>query len=460
MNQITFIDIEVGSNDKKIFDIGAVKPDGSSFHSASFAGLSDYVKGTDYICGHNIINHDLKYIGDTLRDAGVNIGNAVDTLYLSPLLFPKKPYHALLKDDKLQTEELNNPLNDAKKAMDLFNDEVAAFHNLDSGLRTIYYRLLREEKEFLAFFRLMESYGMVEREDLMRKSFRAIFRRDSVPDLIMQRFAGTICSNADIDSMVRQHPVSLAYSLALIDALENDSSTRSVTPHWVLHNYPEVEQIMFRLRSSPCHTGCPYCNRNHDIYSGLKRWFGFDSFRKYDGVPLQERAVRAAIENKSLLAVFPTGGGKSLTFQLPALMAGENTSGLTVVISPLQSLMKDQVDNLERRNITEAVTINGLLDPIERAKAFERVEDGSASLLYISPESLRSKSVERLISGRKITRFVIDEAHCFSSWGQDFRVDYLYIGDFIKSIQQKKNLPESIPVSCFTAATCWNCAIT
>ena len=451
MNQITFIDIEVGSNDKKVFDIGAVKPDGSSFHSASFAGLSDYVKGTDYICGHNIINHDLKYIGDTLRDAGVNIGNAVDTLYLSPLLFPKKPYHALLKDDKLQTEELNNPLNDAKKAMDLFNDEVAAFHNLDSGLRTIYYRLLREEKEFLAFFRLMESYGMVEREDLMRKSFRAIFRRDSVPDLIMQRFAGTICSNADIDSMVRQHPVSLAYSLALIDALENDSSTRSVTPHWVLHNYPEVEQIMFRLRSSPCHTGCPYCNRNLDIYSGLKRWFGFDSFRKYDGVPLQERAVRAAIENKSLLAVFPTGGGKSLTFQLPALMAGENTSGLTVVISPLQSLMKDQVDNLERRNITEAVTINGLLDPIERAKAFERVEDGSASLLYISPESLRSKSVERLISGRKITRFVIDEAHCFSSWGQDFRVDYLYIGDFIKSIQQKKNLPESIPVSCFTA---------
>ena len=114
---------------------------------------------------------------------------------------------------------------------------------------------------------------------------------------------------------------------------------------------------------------------------------------------------------RSILAVFPTGGGKSLAFQLPALMAGENTSGLTVVISPLQSLMKDQVDNLENRNITEAVTINGLLDPIERAKAFERVEDGSAAILYIAPESLRSRSVERLLSGRKIVRFVIDEAH-------------------------------------------------
>ncbi|RZJ49971.1 MAG: RecQ family ATP-dependent DNA helicase, partial [Chryseobacterium sp.] len=74
-----------------------------------------------------------------------------------------------------------------------------------------------------------------------------------------------------------------------------------------------------------------------------------------------------------------------------------------------------------------------------------------ASILYISPESLRSKTIERLVLGRKISRFVIDEAHCFSSWGQDFRVDYLYIGDFIKSIQEKKNLEDAIPISCFTA---------
>ena len=88
---------------------------------------------------------------------------------------------------------------------------------------------------------------------------------------------------------------------------------------------------------------------------------------------------------------------------------------------------------------------------LKEAKSFERVEDGSASILYISPESLRSKTIERLLLGRNIVRFVIDEAHCFSSWGQDFRVDYLYIGDFIKSIQEKKNLEEAIPVSCFTA---------
>ena len=113
--------------------------------------------------------------------------------------------------------------------------------------------------------------------------------------------------------------------------------------------------------------------------------------------------------------------------------------------------MKDQVDNLEKAGIIEAVTINGLLDPIERAKAIERVEDGSASILYIAPESLRSKTIERILLGRNVVRFVIDEAHCFSSWGQDFRVDYLYIGDFIRSYQEKKNLKGRIPVSCFTA---------
>ncbi|MGB3468189.1 MAG: RecQ family ATP-dependent DNA helicase, partial [Cyclobacteriaceae bacterium] len=196
---------------------------------------------------------------------------------------------------------------------------------------------------------------------------------------------------------------------------------------------------------------CAYCNESLDIANALSRYFGYNLFRTYEDVPLQEKAVQSAVNGESLIAVFPTGGGKSLTFQLPALIAGETSKGLTIIISPLQSLMKDQVDNLEKRGITEAATINGLLDPIARSKAFERIETGTASLLYISPESLRSRSIERLVSGRAIVRFVIDEAHCFSSWGHDFRVDYLYIGDFIKNLQEKKGMKKAIPVSCFTA---------
>ena len=431
MKSIAFIDTEIDPKSQKILDIGSFRDSGISFHSNSIAAVIEFLQGADYICGHNIINFDLKYIQSVVHDAGINASNIIDTLHLSPLLFPARPYHALLKDDKIQTEEENNPLNDARKARDLFYDEIAAFERTDISVKQIFYLLLHDKREFLAFFKFI--------------SF--ITRESDIELLIRNKFRAGICEHADLSRMVTEHPIELAYCLALI----NCQSRYSITPPWILKNYPAVEQVMGALRNKPCITGCIYCNMALNGTIGIKKYFGFDSFRNYAGEPLQEKAVKAALDNKSFLAVFPTGGGKSITFQVPAFMSGEATKGLTVVISPLQSLMKDQVDNLEKAGITDAVTINGLLDPIERGKSFERVEDGSASLLYISPESLRSRTIERLLLGRNIVRFVIDEAHCFSSWGQNFRVDYLYIGDFIKSIQDKKNLDKPIPVSCFTA---------
>jgi len=405
------------------------------FHKASSFEFVDFLKGAEYVCGHNILNHDIKYIGKAINATGIAPENIIDTLYLSPLLFPAKPYHALVKDDKLQSEDTNNPLNDSIKARDLFYDEFSAFGKTDETFKQILYGLLKDRHEFQAFFRFND-YTSADA---------------NVEGLIRRKFKSEICEYADLAKIISQYPIELAYALSLINAFILNRKVHSITPPWVLKNYPKVERIMLRLRNTPCIRGCAYCNEALDIHKGLKRFFGFDSYRTFGGEPLQENAVQAAIDNKSLLAVFPTGGGKSITFQVPALMSGENSKGLTVVISPLQSLMKDQVDNLAGYGITDAVTINGLLDPIERAKSFELVEDGSATILYISPESLRSKSIERLILGRKIVRFVIDEAHCFSSWGQDFRVDYLYIGDFIRSIQEKKNLEDGIPVSCFTA---------
>ncbi|PTB97276.1 RecQ family ATP-dependent DNA helicase [Marivirga lumbricoides] len=435
MKSIAFIDTEIEPRSGRILDIGSVKGDGSSFHKASITEFIQFLNGTQFICGHNIFNHDIKYVGKALTDVGINSSNIIDTLFLSPLLFPTRPYHALLKDDKLQSEEINNPLNDSIKAKDLFNDEISAFHQTDEILKQIFFLLLNDKREFYSFFRFIA----YQSETI------------NLEELIRQKFENEICKQVDLSSIISEHPIELAYCLSLVSSFIKYKKIHSITPAWVLKNYPEVERIMFRLRNQPCVSGCEYCNNALDVHKGLKRFFGFDSYRTYGGEPLQEKAVKAAVDHKSILAVFPTGGGKSITFQVPALMSGEATKGLTVVISPLQSLMKDQVDNLEKIGITEAVTINGLLDPIERAKSFERVEDGSATILYISPESLRSKTIERLILGRKIVRFVIDEAHCFSSWGQDFRVDYLYIGDFIKQLQDKKNLEDGIPVSCFTA---------
>ncbi|PSK90997.1 RecQ family ATP-dependent DNA helicase [Taibaiella chishuiensis] len=433
MIAIAFFDIEVSATGKQLLDIGCVLSDDSAFHKNQSQEFAQFVAQCDFICGHNIVAHDLTYLQKHFGNIEWGNHKAIDTLLLSPLLFPKQPYHRLLKDDKVQTDELNNPLNDARKARDLFYDEVAAFQALDKEFKAILYGLLYDQKGFGNFFRYLNYTGPASKAQL--------------ETIISTRFQDTICNNSDLASFIATTPVALAYTLALL----NCDDRFSITPAWVLKNYPDVERLLFLMRNNPCVTGCSYCRLALDPVRALQKHFDFPGFRKYGDQPLQEDAVRAAIHGASILAVFPTGGGKSITFQVPALMSGENAKALTVVIAPLQSLMKDQVDNLEKKGITEAVTINGLLDPIERGKAVERIESGLASLLYISPESLRSVTIERLLLKRKIARFVIDEAHCFSSWGQDFRVDYLYIGDFIKNLQQQKGLDYTIPVSCFTA---------
>ena len=433
MRKVSFFDLEIDPTKNLILDVGCIRWDGTAFHENSVHKFIKFINDSDFIVGHNVFKHDLRYVHQYLGETTFGLLKTIDTLYLSPLLFPSRPYHNLLKDDKLQIDELNNPLNDSIKAKHLFFDHVNAFQNLEDGLRKIFFNLLKEQIEFSCFFKYLEYEVNLTDEEL--------------ESLIQSFFAKKICNNSNVSRLIKEAPVGLVYSLALI----NSNDKYSITPPWVLHNFPDVERVLFLLRGRPCVTGCSYCDKALNPYKALKRHFGFDQFRFYGDAPLQENAVNAAIRNKSLLAVFPTGGGKSITFQLPALMSGENTKALTVIISPLQSLMKDQVDNLERKNITDAVTINGLLNPIERSEAIERIHDGGANLLYISPESLRSVTIEKLLLGRKIDRFVIDEAHCFSSWGQDFRVDYLYIGDFIKNLQENKGLSDKIPVSCFTA---------
>ncbi len=432
MGKLVFFDLEVNAKGQ-IMDIGAVSDTNETFHSSRIGEFLEFIDGCEYLCGHNIVEHDYKYLAPFLKANPV----LIDTLYLSPLLFPKNPYHRLVKDDKIETEELNNPLSDALKAQSLFYDELNTFNSLPNNYKKLFSELLSKDKHFEGFFKFINYSPSIFR----------IFSQSSLSN-VAEILDGKMCRNAEIQEFIKQNPVELAYACALIDI----DDRYSITPAWVLHNYPDVERIIRNLRNKPCNdTSCPYCRSKFNAQLALKRWFGYEEFRKFDGQSLQEDSVNAAIQGRSLLAIFPTGGGKSLTFQLPALIAGETSKALTVVISPLQSLMKDQVENLERKGINDAVYINGLLSNIERAEALKRVSNGKASLLYIAPEQLRSNTIEKVLMSRTIARFVIDEAHCFSAWGQDFRVEYMYIGEFIKEFQKKKGVHTQIPVSCFTA---------
>ena len=446
---ILFFDTEVSPKDKRVYDYGAVKDDGTELRSSSSADFGAFIHGASWLGGHNILDFDLRYTEDQIRTECPEAG-LIDTLYLSPLLFPERPYHHLIKDDRLQNDELNNPLSDAKQAEKVFEDERKAFLELDETTQGIYAGLLGGTRPFAGFFRWMEAWGTEAARERIRamREMPEEERQERLREWLRILLMGKICEGTKLEEMIRQYPMETAYATALV----RTDDRYSVTPPWVTRRFPMIERVLEEMRGRACgRPECLYCRRKLDVRKRLKDIFGFDSFRTYEGVPLQEQAAAAAVRGASLLAVFPTGGGKSVTFQLPALIAGEVNRGLTVVISPLQSLMKDQVDHLEEKGIVDAVTINGLLDPVERKDAVERVESGMASLLYISPESLRSRTIEHLIMNRTVARFVIDEAHCFSAWGQDFRVDYLYIGEFIRKISEAKGLKEPIPVSCFTA---------
>ena len=167
----------------------------------------------------------------------------------------------------------------------------------------------------------------------------------------------------------------------------------------------------------------------------LQTYFGYTSFR-----PAQESPVESLLKNEDVVAIMPTGAGKSICFQIPALCK----SGLTVVFSPLISLMKDQVDGLVDQNIPAAL-INSTLTQTEFNKTMYDVRSGNIKLLYIAPERLGSNFFCNVLRSMPISQVIVDEAHCISQWGHDFRPSYRLIGDWLAS------LPKRPVVGAFTA---------
>jgi ATP-dependent DNA helicase RecQ len=171
-----------------------------------------------------------------------------------------------------------------------------------------------------------------------------------------------------------------------------------------------------------------------DQRAALKHYFGFDGFR-----PLQAEIVADVLAGRDVFALLPTGGGKSLCFQLPAVMR----PGLTVVVSPLIALMKDQVDALTAAGIP-ATYLNSTLDGDETRRRLRGLHEGSYRLLYLAPERLALPHVYRDLEAWHVIRFAIDEAHCISEWGHDFRPDYRRLSELRRAFP-------GVPVLALTA---------
>ena len=166
----------------------------------------------------------------------------------------------------------------------------------------------------------------------------------------------------------------------------------------------------------------------------LKQYWGYDSFR-----PLQAEAMRAILENRDSVVVLPTGGGKSICFQAPAVAM----PGVAVVVSPLISLMKDQVDSLTECGIA-AACVNSSMSHSERREVADSVRRGELKLLYVAPERLCSDKMLDFLESSQVSFFAIDEAHCISAWGHDFRPEY-------RMLQQLRTRFPAIGVHAYTA---------
>ena len=449
------VDLEVDPVTARVFAFAAVRAGGGP---AIVAKKNDIEAGLDrleaelgdasHLIGHNIIGHDLPHLTALRPRLADMCQTPIDTLWLNPLAFPRNPYHHLVKhyhDGRLQAGHVNDPVMDARLVFDVLSNQLEALRQQQSqapdAVTAYHYLATRMEQGggFDAVFREIRGAGA--------PGYAAV--RAAVSNLLHAR-----ACRAAVDKLL----VSLgsprlgwptAYALSWILVAGGDS----VMPPWVRRQFPDAASIVKQLRDTGCdQPDCDWCREHNDPVKALRRWFGFSSYRPRPadelGRPFQERIVDEVMQGRSVLGILPTGTGKSVCYQVPALSKFDRTGALTVVISPLVALMADQVQGMTRAGISSAVTVNGQLSMPERQDALDKVRMGDAAMLLISPEQLRSRSVRAVLKQREIGLWVLDEAHCVSKWGHDFRPDYRYVGRFI---QESAGDAPPTPVLCLTA---------
>jgi len=446
------LDLEINPSDNSLLKIGAINLltedrilcfKGRFDEGRALNSLDQFCCNAPFLLGHNISRYDVVWLKKNHPDLNLLSIPLIDTLFLSPLAFPRNPYHRLVKDYKIVKESVNDPVADAKAAFTLFIDQVDAFKNMKNSLAGFY-------GWALSLYFPDDFYGVLFHKITGDQATSSLEVRKIWLDLTFEKVclkrAGEVF---DLAVHTPESAVCLAYALAWVQV----AGDNSVLPPWIRHQFPSIPALLDSLRATPClQQDCVFCKEHYDLNLNLKRFLGFDNFLpvKNESPSMQRVIVEEIVRGGSCLAVLPTGAGKSLCYQLPGLMKARQRNQLVLIISPLQSLMKDQVDGLKKKGIINVGTINGLLTMLERSRTIEEVRLGDIDLLWLAPEQLRNTIVKSVIRQRELGLVVIDEAHCFSKWGHDFRTDYLYISRFLTE-DDSCDVSRIPQIVCFTA---------